>query len=59
MSNVVNLRRARKQKDRDARATKADANRAAHGVAKTARKFGKAQQKKERERIEGHRLEEE
>jgi hypothetical protein len=42
MSEIVNLRRARKTKARAAAATQADANRVKHGVSKAVRDLVKA-----------------
>jgi len=53
---VLNLRRARKQKARDASRAAADANAARHGEAKPARSLREAREALEARRLEGHRL---
>jgi len=53
---VLSLRRARKQKARDASRAAADANAARHGEAKSARTLREAQVKLEARRLEGHKL---
>ncbi len=58
MSEIVNLRRARKAKARRERETAAEANRARHGVAKSVRNLAKARADKERRTAEAHRLDE-
>jgi hypothetical protein len=57
MSEIVNLRRARKAKARAAAATKADANRVKHGVSKAVRDLAKARDEKQKRVTEAHRLE--
>ena len=42
MADIINLRRARKNKDRAAKAAKADANRVTHGIAKPVHDLAKA-----------------
>ena len=56
MSEIVNLRRARKAKARRDKDTQAEANRIKHGVAKPVRDLAKAREEKEESAIEGHRL---
>ncbi|MFL5237924.1 MAG: DUF4169 family protein [Rhizomicrobium sp.] len=57
MSEIVNLRRARKAKARTAAATQADANRIKHGVSKAVRDLAKARDEKRKHVTEAHRLE--
>jgi hypothetical protein len=58
MAEIVNLRRVRKAQARADAATQADANRAKHGVSKRERDLAKAQNEKQQEVIEAHRLKE-
>jgi len=58
MSDIINLRRARKNKDRAAKAAKADANRVAHGIAKPARDLAKARRDKDARVADAHKLDE-
>ena len=58
MSNVVNLRQARKQKARHEKEVVAEANRAKHGVAKSAHNKAKAMAAQQERQIEGHKLDE-
>jgi hypothetical protein len=46
MAEIINLKRARKAKDRAERDKTAQANRIAHGTPKAARKFDKARNSK-------------
>ena len=57
MSEIVNLRRARKAKARAAAATQADANRVKHGVPKRVRELAKARDEKQKRVTEAHCLE--
>jgi hypothetical protein len=57
MGEVVNLRRARKERDKRAREAEADANRIAFGRTKAERTLSEAEAKLTRERLDGHRLE--
>ena len=59
MSNVVNLRQARKQKVRAAKDVVAEANRVKHGTAKSAHQKAKAQAELEQRRTDAHKLDEE
>jgi len=59
MAEIVNLRRARKGKARDAKAAEADANRAKHGVAKPVRELAKARSAKEKRAVDAHKLDRE
>ena len=56
MAEIVNLRRARKAKARDAKAAEADANRTKHGIAKPVRALAKARAEKTIKQIENHKL---
>ena len=54
---IVNLRRARKNKARKVKAAKGDANRIKHGVAKPVRELAKARREKEQHAVDAHKLE--
>jgi hypothetical protein len=56
MAEIVNLRRARKDKARREKEAAADANRAKHGVAKSERNLVKARGEKEKHKVESHKL---
>ena len=56
MSKIVNLRTARKAKARDEKEKTAAANRAKHGVAKSARALEEARGEKSKHDLEAHRL---
>lgn len=56
MGEIVNLRRARKSKERQSEETKAAANRAHHGTSKKFRKAQKAEQSRARHKLEAHKL---
>jgi hypothetical protein len=58
MSNVVNLRQARKQQARHEKEVVAEANRVKHGIAKSAHKKAVKMAVEEHRRLEGHKLEE-
>jgi hypothetical protein len=58
MADIINLRRARKNKARAEKAAKADANRLAHGIAKPARDLAKARSEKDKRTVEAHKLDE-
>ncbi len=55
-AEIVNLRRARKGKARDAKAAEADANRIKHGVAKPVRALAKARAEKDAKTVDAHKL---
>ena len=55
MSDLINLRRARKAKDKAEKAKTAEANRVAHGTPKDLRDLAKARAEKERRDLEGHK----
>jgi hypothetical protein len=57
MVEVINLRRARKAKDREEKEKTAEANRIAHGTPKHLRKLSEAQKNKAEQGLAGHRLE--
>lgn len=56
MSNVVNLRQARKQADRAAKRTKADANAARHGVSKADKAAAAKAEAGARRHLDQHRI---
>ena len=55
MGETVNLRQARKQRDRDAARKTADANAAKHGLTKVAKALAKARADKARADLDAHR----
>lgn len=57
MGETVNLRRARKQRDRRAKEEAAQAKRVAHGRSKSERELTAAQKRLENARLDGHRRE--
>ena len=59
MSDIVNLRKVRKQKARHEKEVVAEANRVKHGIAKSAHKKAKAVAEKDARRIDAHKLDEE
>ena len=58
MSEIVNLRRVRKAKVRRAKEVVAEANRAEHGVSKSAHNRAKALAEKTKRDVDAHKLEE-
>jgi hypothetical protein len=56
VSEIVNLRRARKNKARAEKEREAEANRAKHGVAKPARDLAKARDTKAAHDLQKHKL---
>jgi hypothetical protein len=58
MVEIVNLRRARKAKERAEKEKTAEANRVLHGTPKHLRKLSEAEKAKAEQRLAGHRLEE-
>lgn len=56
MGEIVNLRRARKARDRRERVDKAQENRVAFGSKKAERELSEAQERLEGERLDAHRL---
>lgn len=59
MSEIVNLRRARKEKVRGAKEKEAANNRAKHGVAKPVRALADARAKKSSRDLSAHKLDNE
>jgi hypothetical protein len=57
MGEVINLRRARKDRDKRLREEKADANRIAFGRPKIERELSEAEARLARARLDAHRLE--
>jgi hypothetical protein len=57
MAEIVNLRRARKEKARAEKEKTAEANRIAHGTPKALKKLERAKTEKAKEHLSGHRLE--
>ena len=58
MSEIVNLKRVRKTKARYAKEIIAEANRAEHGVSKSAHNRAKALAEKTKRDVDAHKLEE-
>jgi hypothetical protein len=56
LGEIVNLRRARKQRRRDEDEAAAAANRLAHGVGKAAKREARAERERAERALEGHRL---
>jgi hypothetical protein len=54
---IVNLRRARKAKDKSEKAKTADANRVTHGTPKSLRNLAKARAEKEQRDLDAHKKE--
>jgi hypothetical protein len=57
LGEIVNLRRARKQRRRDQDDAAASANRLAHGVGKAAKREARAERERSERTLEGHRRE--
>ena len=57
MGEIVNLRRARKQRRRELDEAGAAANRLTHGVAKAAKEQARAEHKRAEQALAGHRRE--
>jgi hypothetical protein len=55
MTEIVNLKRARKAKERAEAEAKAQANRIAHGRTKTEKKLTKARQEAAQRKLDGHK----
>lgn len=55
MARVINLRTARKQRDRDQKRSEADASAARHGEAKPVTDLRKALAEQDARRLDGHR----
>lgn len=58
MSDIVNLRQARKQKARHEKEVVAEANRVKHGVSKSSHQKAKAVARISDRKLSGHRLDE-
>jgi hypothetical protein len=58
MSEIINLRQVRKEKARHEKEIIAEANRAKHGVSKSAHQRAKAIAEKESRRLTSHKLNE-
>jgi len=56
MTQIINLRRIRKNKRRATKASAAEANRAKHGIAKPVRTQERLAREKTERAIDGHRL---
>jgi ribosomal protein L44E len=56
MAEIINLRRVRKGKARDAKAGEAQANRTRHGVAKPVRELARARKDKDARKVDAHKL---
>ena len=56
MTEIINLRRARKDKARAEKDKVAAANRVAHGTPKALKKLEQAKAEKAKERLSGHKL---
>jgi len=56
VADIINLRRARKAKARDAKGKEAEANRLKHGVAKSVRDLAKARADKDSRAADSHKL---
>ena len=57
LGEIVNLRRARKQRRRDQDDATAEANRLAHGVGKAAKREAREERERAERALEGHRRE--
>ena len=57
MAEIVNLRRARKAKERAEKEKTAEANRVLHGTPKRLRKLSETEKDKAEQRLAAHRLE--
>ena len=57
MGEIVNLRLARKRRDRDERDKAAEANRVQHGLSKAEKHLAEARQELDAKRLDAHRLE--
>jgi hypothetical protein len=57
MAEILNLRRARKAREKAQKEKTAEANRVLHGTPKHLRKLSDAQKGKAEQRLSGHRLE--
>jgi len=57
MGEVVNLRLARKRRERDVRESEADSNRIKHGLSKAEKTLASARRDQDARKLDGHRLE--
>jgi hypothetical protein len=57
MADLINLRRARKAKEKAEKGKAAEANRVLHGTPKAVRKLSEVQKDKAEQRLSSHRLE--
>ena len=57
MAEIINLRRARKTREKAEKEQTAEANRILHGTPKAVRKLSEARKDKAEQRLSGHRLE--
>jgi hypothetical protein len=57
MAEIVNLRRARKAKEKAQKQKTAEANRVLHGTPKAVRKLSDARKDKAEQQLTGHKLE--
>jgi hypothetical protein len=57
MADIINLKRARKAKDRAEKDKAAQANRIAHGTPKVVKKLSEARAEKAEKGLAGHKLE--
>jgi hypothetical protein len=57
MGEIVNLRQARKTRDRNHRAKAAEANRLTHGLTKAEKNLSVARRDHDLRKLDGHRLE--
>jgi hypothetical protein len=57
MAEIINLRRARKAKEKAEKQKTAEANRIAHGTPKALHKLSEVRKDKAEQRLSGHRLE--
>jgi hypothetical protein len=57
MAEIINLRRARKAKEKAEKEKTAEANRVAHGTPKALHKLSEARKDKAEQGLSGHRLE--
>ncbi|MBX9745372.1 MAG: DUF4169 family protein [Hyphomonadaceae bacterium] len=55
MTEIVNLKRARKAKERAEAEAKAEANRIAHGRTKSEKKLTRAEQEAAQRKLDGHK----
>jgi hypothetical protein len=56
MGETVNLRQARKRRDRAERETEAEANRIKHGLGKAEKTLASARREQDARKLDGHRL---